>query len=299
MVLLPDTRHTIETAIRLSAQVFESEGLYYGHGTDNAIDEASWLILHALGLSPAQAPDYQQLVEPDKLDACNALLQRRIDERIPAAYITGQSWFAGHAFLCDSRALVPRSPLAELINNQFFGFIEGVEKPAILDLCTGGGCIAIACAHASPNAVVHASDISDEALDLARQNVQLHELQDRVSLYQGSLFDPLDQRYDLILSNPPYVDAHDVDTMPKEYLHEPLLGLAAGHDGLSLVHLMLRDAERYLSEQGVLVVEVGNSWQALEAAYPQLEFGWIEFANGGDGVFVLTRSELLALTAQR
>lgn len=295
MVLSADVQHTIESAIRLAADHFDSQGLYFGHGTSTAIDEASWLILHALDLSPVEPPDYAQIIDTEHLVLCNTLLQRRVDERIPAAYITGQAWFAGHSFLCDNRALVPRSPLAELINHQFFGLINTDENPAILDLCTGGACIAVACAYACPAATVHASDISGDALSLAEQNLALHDMQDRITLFQGSLFEPIRQRYNLIISNPPYVDAHDVDTMPDEFKHEPLLGLAAGDDGLDLVHQMLREASQYLTEEGVLVVEVGNSWQALEAAYPKLEFGWIEFANGGDGVFVLTYDELLAV----
>ena len=295
MVLSADIQHTIESAIRLAAKHFDSQGLYFGHGTSTAIDEASWLILHALDLSPVEPPDYARIIDTEHLVLCNTLLQRRVDERIPAAYITGQAWFAGHSFLCDNRALVPRSPLAELINHQFFGLINTDEKPAILDLCTGGACIAIACAYACPAATVHASDISGDALSLAEQNLALHDMQDRITLFQGSLFEPIQHRYNLIISNPPYVDAHDVDTMPDEFKHEPLLGLVAGDDGLDLVHQMLREASQYLTEEGVLVVEVGNSWQALEAAYPKLEFGWIEFANGGDGVFVLTYDELLAV----
>ncbi|MFK7860254.1 MAG: 50S ribosomal protein L3 N(5)-glutamine methyltransferase [Granulosicoccus sp.] len=290
-------QHTIETAIRAAAAQFESHGLCFGHGTDTAIDEASWLILHAMDLSPAQAPDYSVVLSDAQLLACNALLQHRITERIPAAYLTGQAWFAGHRFLCDHRALVPRSPFAEFINHQFFGLLDDVEAPAILDLCTGGGCIAIACAHASPAAMVHASDLSPDALALAAENVKLHGLQDRVQLFEGSLFDPLDSTYDLIVSNPPYVDARDIALMPAEFSHEPMLGLAAGADGLDLVRVMLRTAADYLKPGGVLIVEVGNSWDALEHAYPELEFDWLEFASGGDGVFIVFREQLAVLSA--
>ncbi len=292
MFLNSNHSHTIESAIRAAAALFEQSALCFGHGTETAIDEASWLILHAMGLSPAQAPDYAEILSEEQVAACNAIVQKRITDRTPAAYLTGQAWFAGHCFLCDERALVPRSPLAELINDQFFGLLDGVEKPAILDLCTGGGCIAIACAHASPEATVHASDISNEALALARENVDLHGLQSRVQLLQGSLFDPLSERYDLIVSNPPYVDAQDIASMPDEFSHEPMLGLAAGRDGLDLVRIMLRDAADYLKPNGLLVVEVGNSWQALEQAYSHLDFGWVEFSNGGHGVFVLSRDAL-------
>ena len=292
-VLDAEKTHTIETAIRAAAHQFEKCGLCYGHGTESAIDEASWLILFAMGLSPANAPDYQLQLSAEQIDACNSLLRQRIDVRMPAAYLTGQAWFAGHRFLCDSRALVPRSPLAELINSDFFGVLHAVESPSILDLCTGGGCIAIACAHAVPDAVIHASDVSSEALALAQENINLHDVQDRVALLTGSLFEPVTARYDLIISNPPYVDAQDIAAMPEEFAHEPMLGLAAGGDGLDLVRLMLRDASGFLNPGGLLIVEVGNSWQALENAYPRLDFAWLEFAHGGHGVFMLTRDQLL------
>ena len=296
-VLDAEETHTIEAAIRAAAHQFEQRGLCYGHGTESAIDEASWLILSAMGLSPADVPDYQQQLSAGQVDSCNTLLRRRMDERMPAAYLTGQAWFAGHRFVCDSRALVPRSPLAEFINSDFFGLLDAVECPSILDLCTGGGCIAIACAHALPDAVIHASDVSSEALALAQENINLHDVQNRVALLTGSLFEPVTARYDLIISNPPYVDAQDIAAMPEEFAHEPMLGLAAGGDGLDLVRLMLRDASGFLNPEGLLIVEVGNSWHALENAYPGLDFAWLEFAHGGQGVFMLTRDQLLEQSA--
>ncbi|NND92817.1 MAG: 50S ribosomal protein L3 N(5)-glutamine methyltransferase [Granulosicoccus sp.] len=294
LLLLPDTAYTIESAIRTAADAFERHDLYYGHGTDSAVHEAGWLILHGMGLSPVIEPDYTRVLEAAQVSSCNALLERRIVERIPAAYLTGQAWFAGHPFLSDQRALVPRSPLAEFITEDFFGLLDDVTAPRILDLCTGGGCIAIACAHARKDAQVDASDLSDSALELAGENVRLHGLQDRVTLLHGSLFEPITERYALIISNPPYVNAQDLSEMPAEFTHEPMMGLAAGEDGLDLVHLMLRDASRYLEPGGLLVVEVGNSGEALERACPSLDFGWLQFARGGHGVFLLTREELLA-----
>lgn len=294
MVLLSGTDYTIETAIRAAASAFEDKGLYFGHGTDTAIDEASWLILHSLALSPLVAPDYSRPLTSKECESCNVNLSRRINERIPVAYITGEAWFAGHRFLTDERALVPRSPLAEFILDDFFGLLDHVEKPQILDLCTGGGCIAIACALANPNAEVHASDLSPEALQLAQKNVELHGLSSRLNLYEGSLFEPITQKYSLIISNPPYVDARDIDEMPSEFGHEPVMGLAAGNDGLDLVRIMLKEAAQYLHEDGYLVVEVGNSGETLEAEYPDIPFGWLQFANGGHGVFVLSYSDLLA-----
>ncbi|ASJ75242.1 50S ribosomal protein L3 N(5)-glutamine methyltransferase [Granulosicoccus antarcticus] len=294
MVLLSDNEYTIEVAIRRAAQAFEDNDLHYGHGTETALDEASWLVLHALGLSPAIEPDYTQKLTAAQIADCNSLLERRIAERIPAAYLTGQGWFAGRAYLSDKRALVPRSPMAEFIADDFYGALDGIDSPRILDLCTGGGCIAIACAYARTDAIVDASDLSADALALAAQNVELHEMQDRVELLEGSLFEPVSNRYSLIISNPPYVDAADIAAMASEFSHEPMMGLEAGDDGLDLVRIMLRDAADYLEPKGVLVVEVGNSGEALEAAFPSLEFAWLEFANGGYGVFMLTREELLA-----
>lgn len=293
MVLPPRDVHSVETAIRAAAAEFERQSLFYGHGTSTAIDEASWLVLFAIGLSPAVEPDYSKKLSDSEVLACNQLLKRRIQERLPAAYLTGQAWFAGHQFLSDERALVPRSPLAEFIEDDFFGVLGDASSPRILDLCTGGGCIAIACAHARKESVVDASDLSNAALSLAKENIDLHGLQQRVTLFEGSLFEPIDNTYSLIISNPPYVDDADIAAMPAEFSHEPLMGLEAGYDGLDLVRVMLRKAADYLKPEGCLVVEVGNSMTALEAAYPQLEFSWLQFAQGGHGVFLVTREELL------
>lgn len=293
MILLRDTEYTIEAAIRAAAAAFETDKLYFGHGTDSAVDEASWLVLHSLGLSPLVAPDYSRSMTTSECESCNKLLMRRIEERIPVAYITGEAWFAGHRFLSDERALVPRSPLAEFIQYDFFGLLDGQSSPRILDLCTGGGCIAIAAALASEDSFVDASDLSPAALELALSNVQMHGLEKRVNLIQGSLFEPIDQKYSLIISNPPYVDAQDINAMPKEFGHEPPMGLAAGEDGLDLVRIMLKEAIEYLEPAGYLVVEVGNSGAALEDSYPSVPFGWLEFAQGGHGVFVLSHQELM------
>ncbi len=284
---------TLESAIRAAAAAFEQNGLYFGHGTESAIDEASWLILHGLGLSPLEAPDYSQTLSGLECENCHHLVNRRIQERIPVAYITGETWFADHRFIVDERALVPRSPLAEFINNDFFGLLENHPSPKILDLCTGGGCIAIASALARPDSLVDASDLSRDALDLARLNVQLHKMEDRVQLFEGSLFEPISDTYSMIVSNPPYVDARDIREMPDEFGHEPMMGLEAGEDGLELVNIMLAEAADYLELGGYLVVEVGNSGAAIEEAYPHLPFGWLQFAQGGHGVFVLSREELV------
>lgn len=292
-VLQPGMPTDIERAIRLSAAAFDEHNLVYGHGTNDALAEASWLVLHALGLSPLEEPDYSQVLSEEAIEQCNEVIARRINERVPAAYITGTAWFAGLAFRADSRALVPRSPLAEFILDDFFDLINPQQVHSVLDLCTGGGCIAIACAVQLPHAQVDASDLSTEALSLAAENVTDHHLQARVNLIHSSLFDKLVGPYDLIISNPPYVDASDIDSMGFEFEHEPLMGLAAGSDGLDLVRLMLHQASQYLNENGLLVIEVGNSAAALERTYPDLPFLWLEFDNGGSGIFALTREELV------
>lgn len=284
----------IESAIRASAAAFEKHQLVYGHGTSDATAEASWLILHALGLSPTEAPDYQQTLSDKDVANCNDILVRRIQERIPAAYLTGTAWFAGLSFKTDERALVPRSPLAEFILYDFFNLIEPSNVHAALDLCTGGGCIGIAVAVQLPQAKVDASDLSPDALSLASENVAAHHLESRVTLIQCALFEKITNTYDLIISNPPYVDANDINDMSKEFAHEPLMGLAAGADGLELVRQLLHEAAQFLNEGGLLVVEVGNSAQALEDAYPSVPFLWLEFESGGTGIFAITREELIA-----
>lgn len=292
-ILNTDTSLTIEDAIRTAAAEFDRQGLVYGHGTADAISEASWLILHALELSPIEQPNYSRLLSGQEITVCNVLLQRRVCERIPAAYLTGTAWFAGLEFKCDQRALVPRSPMAELITHDFFDLIEPERVRTGLDLCTGGGCIAIAMATYLPQATVHASDLSTDALSLAQENVAMHALEDRVALFHGSLFAPVQGQYDVILSNPPYVDASDIATMGAEFEHEPMMGLAAGHDGLDLVKEMLREAADYLTDEGVMVVEVGNSADTLAEFYPTVPFEWLSFEFGGDGVFAIDKQTLL------
>ena len=284
----------MEMAIRAVASTFDSAGLFYGHGTDNALDEASWLVLHAMGLSPAEVPDYsQRLSEADRREA-RSLMTRRIEQRVPLAYLTGTAWFAGLEFESDERALVPRSPLAEFIQHDFLGQLDRQTAPRILDLCTGGGCIAIACALQRLEARVVGSDLSAEALELAARNIDRHAVQDRVTLVEGSLFEPVDGRFDLIISNPPYVDESDLSDMPGEFHHEPRLGLAAGDDGLDLARQILLGAAEYLEAKGTLVVEVGNSGLALQEAYPDLPMQWLDFEHGGSGVFLIEREALVS-----
>lgn len=279
--------------IRWGVSQFTAANVYFGHGTDSAWDEAEFLVLYALHLWPPIDEKWLDtrltLAEREQVIS---LLQRRIEERVPAAYLTGRTWFAGLPFKVNQHVLVPRSPIAELIENQFEPWLFQ-EPQTILDLCTGSGCIGIACAFAFPGALVDLSDISADALAVARENIELHGVEDRVRAVESDLFAGLEgQTYDLIVTNPPYVDEADLAAMPAEYHAEPAIGLGSGVDGLDFTRRLLREALDYLNEDGVLICEVGNSWVALEEAYPQTPFVWLEFERGGHGVFMLTARDL-------
>lgn len=286
---------SIRDVIRWSASQFNKHGLYYGHGTENAWDEAVALILHTLHLSHDIYPSViDARLQNEEKELLFTLIQRRITERIPVPYLTNEAWFAGLSFYVDERVLIPRSPMAELIENEFQPWIEPHLVEDILDLCTGSACIAIACAKAFPEANIDASDISADVLTVAKTNVLRHETEDQIHLYQSDLFDALPaKKYDVIISNPPYVDAVDMEALPKEYHHEPESGLAAGEQGLDFVLRILRDAHRYLKPQGILIVEVGNSEFALVEKFPEIPFTWLEFQRGGGGVFLLTEKQLV------
>ncbi|WHZ18893.1 MAG: Ribosomal protein L3 N(5)-glutamine methyltransferase [Rhodanobacteraceae bacterium] len=286
---------TIVDLIRYAASRFNAAGLTFGHSHDNAIDEATHLVLSSLHLPPDLPPAYGNArVTADEKAKILALIERRIETREPVAYLVGEAWFAGMPFKSDPRALVPRSPIAELIEDDFSPWLDGREVERALDLCTGSGCIGIAMAAHNPHWRVDIADLSDDALALARENIALHQLGDRVRAIRSDLFEGLrDECYDLIVSNPPYVTDAEYAALPDEYAHEPKLGLTAGADGLDIALRILRDAPGHLSDDGLLIVEVGESERALNALLPEVPFTWIEFKVGSMGVFALERHDLV------
>jgi len=287
----------VQQLIRTIAERFDKAQLSYGHGTDNSRDEAAWLVFAVLHLEHDAAPAvYTTQVHDEQAAAVMDMAERRISERVPLAYLINQAFFAGHEFYVDERVLVPRSPVAELVHTKFAPWLAATDVKRILDLGTGSACIAIAAALAFPNSSVDAVDISGDALAVAAINVERHGCKSRVRLVKGDFFAPLDDaidRYDLIVSNPPYVDAGDMADLDQEFRHEPVLGLASGSDGLDSVTTILHHASRFLNDNGVIVIEVGNSQAALVRRYPNVDFVWLEFEFGGGGVFVLTRAQLI------
>jgi ribosomal protein L3 glutamine methyltransferase len=288
------TNTTVAQLMEQGARHLARARLFYGHGTDNPRDEAAALIFHALKLDHADTPAvYARPVGMREQARVAQLFDRRIRERIPAVYLTGKTWFAGLPFRVDPRVLIPRSPLAELIERRFEPWIDPRRVRRILDVGTGSGCIAIACARYLPRARVTAVDISPAALQVARRNISAHRVATRVRALKSNYFSAVRGRYDIIVTNPPYVGARELKSLPAEYRYEPELALAAGPCGLDAVEVILRDAARHLEPRGILVVEVGNTQPEVERRYRHLPLTWLTFERGGDGVFLLKAEDLL------
>jgi len=287
---------TLRDFIRWGASRFAEADLSFSHGMASALDEAAYLVLHTLYLPVDTSEIYwESRLTTRERQAVAEILLARIETRKPAAYLTHEGWFLGLPFYVDERVLVPRSPIAEYVEKQFAPWVEPSEVGHILDLCTGSGCIGIACAYAFPLAQVDLGDISAAALAVAQINIERHDVGRQVESIQSDLFTHLQGRkYDIIVSNPPYVDADDMAALTPEFQYEPALGLASGDDGLDITRRILREALGHLTEHGILIVEVGNSRFALQAAYPEVDFHWLEFERGGDGVFLLTADQLRA-----
>lgn len=288
---------TVSDFVRYGASQFNQAELYFGHGTDNAWDEAIVLVLFILALPEDMFEKIQHCrLTIDEKNHILDIFNERIEQGIPSAYLTNHIKFAGLPFYVDERVLVPRSPIAEYIEKQFYPYIdENQLSEKILDLCTGSGCIAIACAHYFPNAEVDALDLSVDALNVAQINIENHGLLEQVFPIQSDIFSAVEgQKYDLIVTNPPYVDQEDVNSLPQEYLHEPEMGLGSGYDGLDITRNILAQSANHLNDGGILVCEVGNSQIHVEAVYPEVPFTWLTFERGGHGVFLLTKAQLKA-----
>jgi len=296
----PAEPHTVRDYVHWSEQRFRQARLYFGHGTDNARDEAAWLVANRLDI-PFERLDQEadRTLTVAEADNVRTLTDARITTRKPLAYLLHEAWFAGHRFYIDERAIVPRSLIGDFLPDRFQPWIKPVNVHRILDLCTGSGCIAVAAALAFPEAQVDAVDLSPDALAVAQINVEAHQMSDRVQLIASDLFQQLmGRRYDLILTNPPYVDARDMATLPREFRHEPPLALAAGPSGLDVIVRILAEAADYLNPGGVLIAEVGNSCTALQREFPQVRFVWLTAASGDESVFLLGRDELARHTGQ-
>jgi len=287
---------TVRDFLRFAVSRFTQAGLSFGHGSSDAYDEAAYLILHTLHLPLDKLEPFldARLTDSERAEVL-AILQRRVEQRIPAAYLTHQALLGEFSFYVDERVIVPRSFIAELLLSRLSPWIAEPDRVGnVLDLCTGSGCLAIIASHAFPSASVDAVDVSPDALAVAERNVADYGLQDRVHLIESDLFAKLGKRkYDIIISNPPYVDTESLTTLPQEYLHEPKLALGSGHDGLDATRIILKEAARHLTDNGVLIVEIGHNRDVLEAAYPDLPFTWLEVSAGDQFVFLLNKSDLL------
>ena len=287
--------HTLRDLLRFSVSRFNESDLFFGHGSSNAYDEAAYLILHTLHLPPDQMESFLDArLTNIEISQVLSMIKRRSLEKIPAAYLTQEAWLGDFSFYVDKRVLIPRSFIAELLREQLSPWVTDPSSVhSVLDLCTGSGCLAILLAHAFENATVDATDISDEALEVANKNVGDYDLNRRIHLLQSDLFGALEgRRYDLIISNPPYVNAESMASLPKEYQYEPRHALASGHDGLEATKEILKSAANYLNDKGILIVEIGHNRTALEEAFPQTPFTWLETSAGDGFVFMLTRDHL-------
>jgi ribosomal protein L3 glutamine methyltransferase len=286
---------TLRDWLRFAVSRFNEAGLFFGHGTGNAYDEAAYLILHTLHLPLDRLdPFLDARLLPEEVERLATILDRRIRERVPAPYLTREAWLHGYRFYVDERVIVPRSFLAPMILERFQPWLAEPDNVlTALDLCTGSGCLAVLLAEAFPEAAVDAVDLSPDALEVARRNIADYGLGEQVQLHQGDLFTPLgDTTYDIIVSNPPYVNGESVAALPPEYRHEPSLALGSGEDGLDATRVILREAARHLNPGGLLAVEIGHNREALEAAFPDLDFAWPQIEGGEDTVFLLTREQL-------
>ncbi len=290
---MPTARDLIET----TAAAFIRAGLHFGHGTDNARDEAAFIVLHALELSPnAGEAALTRPLSADEVRAAQRLIEARMERRVPAAYLTNKMWFAGRPFYVDERVLIPRSPIAEVIGDRFQPWLGDKSVDGILDIGTGSGCLAVSMALEFTSAQVVATDLSQDALDVAALNCTHYGLSERVTLHRADLFPASAQPFDLIVSNPPYVPHRVLEALPPEYLHEPRIALAAGDDGCACVERILRYVVEHLTDHGLLVVEVGDIWQQIETRFPRVAFTWIELEHGGEGVFIVDKEQLDALS---
>jgi ribosomal protein L3 glutamine methyltransferase len=285
---------SLRELIKRTEKKLKLANLHFGHGTDNALDESFYLVMAAAGLNFDCAEEkLNKPIKQEMLNHIEKLIERRVHERVPVAYLVNQAWFAGHKYYVDERVLIPRSPLAEIIASQFRPWLSSNNVHLILDIGTGSGCIACACAYAFRHAVVDAVDVDVGAIEVANKNVLSHELDGRVNIIESNLYEQLKgKRYDLIISNPPYVGNDEMQSLPQEYLQEPRHALEAADNGLGLVEKILKQACNHLNENGVLVVEVGNSMENLIQRYPNIPFVWLEFEEGGHGVFLLNKSNL-------
>ena len=288
---------TVRDLLRYAVSRFNASGLAYGHGSDNAYDEAAYLILHTLHLPlDTLEPFFDARLLSSEIEEVLAVIARRADERLPAAYITHEAWMHGRRFYVDERVIVPRSFIGELLEDGLQPYVaDPDEVGAVLELCTGSAALAILAAHAFPNADVDAVDISAPALEVAALNVTEYGLEDRIALFEGDLFAPLpERRYDVIIANPPYVNSASMAELPAEYRHEPALALAGGDDGMDIVRRILGEARNWLTEEGVLIVEIGNERAHVEAAFGGLDLVWLPTSAGEDSVFLLSANDLPA-----